>query len=221
MACAMNHNCITFAPIDVTCPVEKLEAAVEPGSSLASLSGEWWQQLGKNALWDCYPCQHIHDMKLIDDADWCAQTEGPDGPVQAPCWSYTYSYDLYTVESTKYFQQTWQLPNVEPGKPIDIFYTYMGSTHNETWYILSTDEHFVVLVDCSYMSGWTNVGSILWVKPEYTLTDADNEKIADVYMKALGWEYPNDFCYDHHDKEQCVTPDWPETNQKDFKFINN
>lgn len=72
MACAMNHNCIEFAPIDVTCPVAQLEAAIEPGSSLASLTGEWWQQLGKNALWDCYPCQHIHEMKQIDDADWCA-----------------------------------------------------------------------------------------------------------------------------------------------------
>ena len=217
MACAMNHNCIEFAPIEVTCPVAQLEAAIEPGSSLASLAGEWWQQLGKNALWDCYPCQHIHEMKLIDDSDWCAQTVGPDGPVQAPCWSYTYSYDLYTMTGSKYFQQTWQLPNVEPGKPIDIFYEYMGSTHNETWYILATDENFVVLVDCSYMSGWTNVGSILWVKPEYNLTDADTEKIAEVYMNALGWEYPNDFCYDLHDNEQCETP---ENNTKDFKFIN-
>ena len=42
MACAMNHECVTFAPIDVTCPVAALEAAVEPGSSLASLEGEWW-----------------------------------------------------------------------------------------------------------------------------------------------------------------------------------
>ena len=72
MACAMNHNCIEFAPIDVTCPVEKLTAAVEPGSSLKSLEGEWWQHFGKNALWDCYPCQHIHAMFLVEDSDWCA-----------------------------------------------------------------------------------------------------------------------------------------------------
>ena len=72
MACAMTANCIEFAPIDVTCPVAELTAAIEPGSSLASLKGEWWQHYGKNALWDCYPCQHIHEMKLVDDADWCA-----------------------------------------------------------------------------------------------------------------------------------------------------
>lgn len=42
MSCAMENNCITFAPIDVTCPVEALTAAVEPGSSMASLNGEWW-----------------------------------------------------------------------------------------------------------------------------------------------------------------------------------
>ena len=94
MACAMTYNCITFAPIDVTCPVAALEAAVEPGSSLASLDGEWWQHYGKNALWDCYPCQHIHGMSLVDDADWCAQTVSPSGPVEAPCYSYTYSYTV-------------------------------------------------------------------------------------------------------------------------------
>ena len=71
MACAMTHNCMTFAPIDFTCPKAQLEAAIEPGSSLASLKGEWWQHYGKNALWDCYPCQHIHSHFLVDDADWC------------------------------------------------------------------------------------------------------------------------------------------------------
>ena len=107
MACAMTANCISFAPIDVTCPVAQLEAAIEPGSSLASMKGEWWQHMGKNALWDCYPCQHIHSHSLVEDADWCAQTVGPDGPVQAPCWNYTYSYDLFTMTGTKYFGQTW------------------------------------------------------------------------------------------------------------------
>ena len=63
----------------------------------------------------------------------------------------------------------------------------MGSMHNETWYILKTNENFVVLVDCSYMSGWTNVGSILWVRPNYTLTDDDHSIISEVYDKALGW----------------------------------
>ena len=93
----------------------------------------------------------------------------------------------------------------------------MGSTHNETWYILATDENFVVLVDCSYMSGWTNVGSILWVKPQYGLSDIDTEKIAEVYMNALGWVYPDDFCYDTHGNANC---DGPDRNQQNFKFIN-
>ena len=38
MACAMNNNCITFAPLNVTCP----KPEVDPESSLADLSGEWW-----------------------------------------------------------------------------------------------------------------------------------------------------------------------------------
>lgn len=117
-------------------------------------------------------------MKLVDDADYCAKTVGPDGPVKAPCFSYTYSYDLYLEKGTKYFQQNWQLPNVEKGKPIDIFYIYMGSTHNETWYLLKATERYVVLVDCSYMSGWTNVGSILWVRPAVVLTDQEMTDIA-------------------------------------------
>jgi len=47
----------------------------------------------------------------------------------------------------------------------------MGTTHNETWYILKATDRYVALVDCSYMSGWTNVGSILWVRPNLILTD--------------------------------------------------
>ena len=93
----------------------------------------------------------------------------------------------------------------------------MGSTHNETWYIVATDENYVIVDYCSYMSGWTNVGSILWVKPEYTLTDADHEKITGVHMDTLGWSYPDEFCYDRHGDDQCVTPEHPDP---EFTFIN-
>ena len=111
------------------------------------------------------------------------------------------------MTGTKYFGQTWQLPgDIEPGKPIDIFYDYMGSTHNETWYLLKTDEHYIVLVDCSYMSGWTNVGSILWVKPNYVLSDDDKATIADVYKNALGWNFPDEFCEDRHGDDNCDGP---------------
>ena len=87
----------------MTCPIEQLTAAVKPGSSLKDLEGEWWQQRGYNKLFDCYPCQHIHENVLSDDADFCAITVAPSGPVQAPCWSYTYSYELFLLEGTKYF----------------------------------------------------------------------------------------------------------------------
>lgn len=83
----------------------------------------------------------------------------------------------------------------------------MGSTHNETWYILKATDKYVVLVDCSYMSGWTNVGSILWVRPEYTLTDAEMKDIAAVYKAKLGWNFPDEFCNDKHGKAKCTEPD--------------
>ena len=202
LACAMNNECIHFAPIPGKCPFPQ----VDPDTSLASLEGEWWQHRGHNALWDCYDCQHVHAMHLVNDSEWCAQTVGPKGPVQAPCWSYTYSYDLYVVNgSTKYYGQTWQLPNVEKGKPIDIYYTYMGSLHNETWYLLKATDKYVLLVDCSYMMGWTNVGSIVWVRPGHNLTDTENSDIAKVYKEKVGWEY-DDFCYDKHGPEHCDGP---------------
>lgn len=203
MNCAMTNNCMTFAPIGGECPKPEPDA----NTNLASLEGEWWQQYGHNELWDCYPCQHIHKMEVVNDTDWCAQTVGPNGPVQAPCWSYTYSYDLYLVGGkTKYFQQTWQLPYSEnKGEPIDIYYQYMGSTHNETWYILSATDNYVVLVDCSYMSGWTNVGSILWVRPHHILDEAEMNAISEVYDKKMGWTFPDDFCLDKHE-DQCTEP---------------
>ena len=82
----------------------------------------------------------------------------------------------------------------------------MGSTHNETWYLLDSTDNYVILVDCSYMSGWTNVGSILWVRPNYTLTDAEMASIARVYKAKMDWNFPEDFCNDVHGDDKCVTP---------------
>ena len=38
LACAMDYNCVQFAPIENTCP----KPEVDPEASLASLDGEWW-----------------------------------------------------------------------------------------------------------------------------------------------------------------------------------
>jgi len=215
LACAMDHNCVSFPPIPGNCPYKKEH--VQPDSSLASLSGEWWQHRGKNELWDCYPCQHIHSMFQSNDADFCAKTIFPEtGPVQAPCWSYSYSYDLYHTDgTTAYFGQTWQLPgNVEAGNPIDIYYNYMGSWHNETWYIFEATDNYVLLGDCSYMMDWVDVGSIVWVRPGHVLSDDENARIKSVYADKLGWEY-DDFCYDTHESDECHTaPSFGERIQK-------
>jgi hypothetical protein len=205
-ACAMENGCMEMLPIPGSCPYKKEH--IQPNSSLASLTGEFWQHRGKNALWDCYPCQHIHAMELSQDDAFCAQTIFPGkGPVKAPCWSYTYSYDLYLVgDKTKTFEQTWQLPgDVPDGEPIDIYYNYMGSWHNETWYILQATENYVLLGDCSYMMDWIDVGSIVWVRPGHQLSDAENAEIARVYKELLGWDY-EDFCYDTHGSESCRDP---------------
>jgi hypothetical protein len=147
-------------------------------------------------------------MFLVDDADWCAQTESPvGGPVQAPCWNYTYSYDLYVEDGTQYFGQSWQLPADTPaGEQIDIYYEYMGSYHNETWFLLdAVEDKYVLLVDCSYMNTWIDVGSIVWVRPGVVLSDEDNASIAAVYKAKLGWDF-DDFCYDTHGDANCDGP---------------
>jgi len=82
----------------------------------------------------------------------------------------------------------------------------MGSTHNETWYILDATDQYVILVDCSYMSGWTNVGSILWVRPEHVLTSSEMTSIAAVYKEKMNWNFPEDFCKDVSGAEQCTEP---------------
>lgn len=70
LGCTMEKGCVTFAPIPGICPKP------EPGvnTQLSDLNGEWWQQYGHNPLWDCYNCQHIHEQKEVNDAEWCAQT---------------------------------------------------------------------------------------------------------------------------------------------------
>jgi len=56
------------------------------------------------------------------------------------------------------------------------------------------------------MSGWTNVGTILWVRPEVVLTDDEMKDIAAVYKAKLGWNFPEDFCADTHGKTNCKEP---------------
>lgn len=64
-------------------------------------------------------------------------------------------------------------------------------------------DNYVILVDCSYMQGWTNVGSIVWVKPNHELTDHEMSEIASVYKERLGWNYPDDFCKDITGPDNC------------------
>jgi len=105
--------------------------------------------------------------------------------------NYQYSYDLFTETDTLYFGQTWGLPgNIPKGEPIPITYIYQGSAHNETWYILKATERYLLLTDCSYMNGWTNVGSIVWVRPEVVLTQPELAEIKQVYKKKLNWDFP-------------------------------
>jgi len=40
------------------------------------------------------------------------------------------------------------------------------------------------------MNGWTNVGSILWVRPQVVLTETEMSDIAKVYKKKLNWNFP-------------------------------
>lgn len=214
LSCAMNNGCVEFPKIPGHCNYN--HSMIQEGITLSALQGEWWQHRGKNALWDCYDCQHIHEMKLVDDAEFCAKTVNAHGPVKAPCWSYTYSYDLYLATGgTKTFQQTWQLPSSTPaGNRIDIYYNYMGSWHNESWYILQATDKYVILGDCSYMMDWINVGSIVWVRPGHNLTDEENNAIREQYQTKLGWNY-DDFCYDKHGDDNsgriCRNPSTSDT----------
>lgn len=123
MTCGMSHKCLTFSPLgNTTCPFPEPDSE----SNLESLHGEWWQQYGKNALWDCYPCQHVHKSFTSNDNDFCKKSLGNDQkPLSAPCINYQYSYDLFTETDTKYFGQTWGLPgNIPKGEPIPITYIY-------------------------------------------------------------------------------------------------
>lgn len=211
-ACAMSNNCMSLPSIPGKCAYKKEH--IQADASLASLTGEWWQHRGKNALWDCYDCQHIHSMFLSNNASFCAETVSPRGTVQAPCWSYTYSYDLYLeTGGTKTFEQTWQLPSDTPkGGQIDIYYNYMGSWHNESWFILQATDNYVLLGDCSYMMDWIDVGSIVWVRPGHNLTDVENAAIKEQYKSKLGWDYDG-FCYDKHGSDNsgsiCRNPAKP------------
>jgi len=190
-SCMFNNDCIVLPPINVTCPTAQLTKSVMTNSSLHDLHGEWWLHYGYNALWDCYPCHHIHSMYIINDTTW----------------AYTFSYEVYLVNgSLEYYEETLMLPySDEVGVPINFTYDYLGSPHEESWYILSSSvDRYVVLGACSFISTWTNVASIVWVRPNVTLTQMELDDISDLYGVNLGWEFPKQFCEPQHG-ESCPT----------------
>ena len=67
--------------------------------------------------------------------------------------------------------------------------------------MLGGNEFYSLVYVCSYMGPWTNVGSIVWVRPGHVLTDAEMSDIAATYKKKLGWNFPEDFCVDLHESE--------------------
>lgn len=198
IGCAMQHDCLKLPPIPGYCPWKKEDIA--PGTTLATISGEWWQERGLNPVYDCFPCQHIHSNVLVHDSAWCAKTVSPvTGPVKAPCWNYTYSYDVFKTDNTlKYYEQSWQLPSdTPPGNPIDIFYTYQGTTHNETWYPVAATEKYAIIAFCSYIMSWINVGSIVWVRPGHELTHSERSDIQALYKDKFNISY-HTFCNVRH-----------------------
>ena len=90
------------------------------------------------------------------------------------------------------------------GIPIHFTYEYYGSPHTETWYILSATQRYVILAECSFISTWTNVGSIVWVRPKISLTKAEMSEIADVYQQSVGWTFPDQFCKVQHVQIQII-----------------
>ena len=60
------------------------------------------------------------------------------------------------------------------------------------------------------MGAWTNVGSIVWVRPGVELTEAEVADVAATYQAKLGhlggWDFPQDFCLDRHGPAQCPPP---------------
>jgi len=205
MQCALANNCLALPPIPGRCPWKPED--VEPGTSLATLAGEWWQQRGLHPVYDCFPCQHIHSNFPVGDSAWCGQMVTPAGPVKAPCWNYTYSFDAFRTDGTlKHHGQSLRLPgDLPPGRPIEIFYTYQGTLHNETWYLVRAAPKYAVVAFCSYMLSWTNVGSIVWVRPGHELTAAEHREVRTLYRERFNMSYDT-FCEVRHGEDECGGP---------------
>merc|ERR1719411_915678 len=151
MACLLKHDCMSFPPINMTCA----HPEPQPGVGLDAIAGEFWQPYGYNKLFDCYPCQHIHEMKLVNN-------------------------------SLKFLGDTWYIPNVGKGIPTTFSYMYLGTAHNETWTVLDSTDRYALIYVCSLMFSWTNVGSIIWTKPNVILTEEEMTNIRRVYDLKLG-----------------------------------
>jgi hypothetical protein len=135
MVCMMKNDCIKFPPTNVTCPRKEFDSVVQADSGLHNLEGEWWQHYGYNKLFDCYDCQHIHSMVR-----------------NGSHWYYTYSYELFKTDGTlKFYKQTWQLNEQERGKVQYLEYEYLGTLHEEEWWIARATDRYVIVNVCSYM----------------------------------------------------------------------
>jgi hypothetical protein len=109
--------------------------------------------------------------------------------------------------TTKNYKQSWQLPSdTPPGKPIEIFYNYQGTTHNETWFPVAATEKYSIIAFCSYIMSWINVGSIVWVRPGHELTESENSEIRTLYKNKFNTSY-DDFCYVRHGDKCSASAD--------------
>jgi len=119
--CFDSHDCIALTPIPLAC--RDTHPAFPTPQNVTDMEGAWWATWGKNAVYDCYPCQRLSFS-----------------PLNASSWLYTSKYLTPTLEGgvrAYELQAAFPWPADGMATAIAFNYTYQGREESEARRVVS------------------------------------------------------------------------------------
>ncbi|GAB5036267.1 violaxanthin de-epoxidase [Nannochloropsis oceanica] len=175
-ACFDSHDCITLTPIPLTCRDTSMAAPAL--SNITLMEGKWWATYGKNAVYDCYPCQRL-TFSPIDQTVWLYDskylTPTLDGGVRA--------YEL---------QAAFPWPADGMASAIAFNYTYQGMSHGEEWRFLHVDPSVVILYYCGRGNTWNYEGGLVLSRERNS--PPEHAAMAREVFGNIGIDFDSEFC---------------------------
>ncbi|EKU21082.1 violaxanthin de-epoxidase [Nannochloropsis gaditana CCMP526] len=174
--CFDSHDCIALTPIPLAC--RDTHPAFPIPQNVTDMEGAWWATWGKNAVYDCYPCQRLSFS-----------------PLNASSWLYTSKYLTPTLEGgvrAYELQAAFPWPADGMATAIAFNYTYQGMSHGEEWRFLHVAPSLVVLYYCGQGNTWQYEGGLVLSRERSS--PPDHVSLAAEAFAKIGIDFEEEFC---------------------------